>query len=137
MAFGCTCGSGVRHSISIQPVIIDYCVVRGDSFSDTIVINESPAPGVPPIPADLTNPQRTYRAEIRKNANSPEVVAVFTIDMANAAQGEITFSLPSMITAGLNGTYVYDVEQMIDPNPEPRTIIAGTFTFTPDVTKAP
>jgi hypothetical protein len=130
----CACG-GVEYNISVRPGIVNYCVTRGDGFADTVTIKEAPTEGATPEPVDLTSPARTYIAQLRKNPNSTTVVATFDIDMSDAADGEFVFSLPSSVTQTLSGEYGYDIEQYIDPSTEPRTILSGTFTFSPDYTK--
>lgn len=130
----CACG-GVQHSVSVQPGFVNYCIVRGDGFSDTVTIKEAPSPGADPVEVDLTTPLRTYRGQLRKAANSTTIVAEFDIDMTDAAAGSFTFSIPSDITKNLTGEYHYDIEQMVDPSTEPRTILAGTITFAADVTR--
>jgi hypothetical protein len=130
----CACG-GVTHNVSIQPGFVDYCVVRGDAFADTVTIKEPPTPGADPEPVDLTSPARTYAAQLRTSANSPDIVATFAIDMSDAVNGTFGFSLPSSTTEDLTGSFVYDIQQTISPSSSPRTILAGVFTFTPDVTR--
>lgn len=125
----CACG-GVRHNVSVQPGYVNYCVVRGDGFADTVTIEE-PAGS----PVDLTSPLREYRGQLRRNANSTDVIYALDIDMTDAASGEFTFSIPASVTATLTGEYGYDIEQTISPSTEPRTILAGTITFSPDYTR--
>lgn len=109
--------------------------MRGDGFSDIVTIQEPPTPGADPVPVDLTSPERTYTAQLRKQRNSSTVVYTFDIDMTDAASGSFTFSIPSSTTADLIGEYHYDIEQVIDPSSEPRTILAGAINFTSDVTR--
>lgn len=130
----CACG-GVQHNVSVQPGIVNYCVVRGDGFADTVTIKEPPTPGATPVAVNLTSPARTYTGQLRKTANSTTIVHTFVFDMTNAAAGSFSFSIPSSVTAGLVGEYHYDIEQTVSPSSSPRTILAGTFTFSPDVTR--
>lgn len=130
----CACG-GVQHTISIQPAYVNYCIVRGDGFADTVTIKEPPTPGAPAEPVDLTSPLRTYTGQLRKNVNSLDVIYEFDFDMTDAASGSFVFSLPAIITKDLTGEYHYDIEQYIDPSTNPRTIISGAFNFSPDVTR--
>jgi hypothetical protein len=130
----CACG-GVQHNISIKPSYVNYCVVRGDGFADTILIKEAPSPGADPVPVDLTSPLRTYVGQLRKNVNSSEVIYEIDFDMTDAASGSFIFSIPAAVTRNLNGEYHYDIEQHVASSPGPRTIISGTLTFAPDVTR--
>lgn len=130
----CACG-GVQHNVSIQPGFVNYCVMRGDGFSDTVTIEEPPTPGATPVPVDLTSPARTYVGQLRKSANATAIIYTFDIDMTDAASGSFTFSIPESITAELTGEYHYDIEQTISPSSSPRTILAGTITFSPDITR--
>lgn len=130
----CACG-GVQHNVSVQPAYVNYCVMRGDGFADTVTIKEPPTPGADPVPVDLTSPLRTYAGQLRKNANSTTITHEFVFDMAEAAAGSFSFSIPASVTTGLVGEYHYDIEQFIDSSDSPRTILAGTFTFSADVTR--
>jgi hypothetical protein len=130
----CACG-GVEHNISIQPAYVNYCVVRGDAFADTITIKEPPTPGADPEPVDLTSPERTYTGQLRKHVNSQEVIYELDFDMTDAASGSFVISIPASITRTLTGEYHYDIEQSIAPSTGPRTILSGMFTFSPDVTR--
>ena len=126
----CACG-GVTHNVSIQPGFVNYCVVRGDGFADTVTIEEPPTPGADPVPADLS--ARTYTAQLRKAPNSTTITYTFDIDMTDAAAGSFTFSIPASVTEGLTGVYHYDIEQTVSS--DPRTILSGTITFAPDTTR--
>ena len=130
----CAC-KGVEHNVSIQPGFVNFCGVRGDGFSDTVTIKEPPSPGADPVPVNLTSPARTFFAQLRKSQNSTEVAYTFDIDMTDAAAGSFTFSIPSAITVGFTGEYHYDIEQTVSPSTNPRTILAGTLTFSPDTTR--
>lgn len=130
----CACG-GVQHNVSLQPAYVNYCVVRGDGFADTVTIEEPPTPGADPEPVDLTSPARSYAGQLRKSVNSAAVTYQLAFDMLDASTGSFTFSIPASVTAGLVGEYHYDIEQTISPSTSPRTILAGTFTFSPDVTR--
>lgn len=130
----CAC-RGVEHNVSVQPGVVNYCSVRGDRFADTVTIKEPPSPGADPVPVDLTSPARTYVGQLRKAANSSTVIYVLGIDMTDAAAGSFTFYIPASATAGFTGEYHYDIEQTISPSTEPRTILAGTISFSPDITR--
>jgi hypothetical protein len=114
---------------------VNYCVVRGDGFADTVTIKEPPTPGAEPEPVDLTSPARSYAGQLRKSSKSADVVYDFDIDMTDAATGSFVFSIPASVTADLLGEYHYDIEQMISPSTDPRTILAGTISFTADITR--
>lgn len=130
----CACG-GVEQTVSIHPGVVNYCVVRGDGFSDTFTIKEAPTKDATPESVDLTDPLRSYTGQLRKSANATEVIHDIVFDMSDAADGVVIFSIPSSVTANLVGEYHYDIEQVIEPSGEPRTILAGTITFSPDVTR--
>jgi hypothetical protein len=130
----CACG-GIEQTVSVQPAFLNYCVMRGDRFADTVTIKEFPGAGLDPEPVDLTSPARTFVGQLRKAPNSPVIVYEFDIDMTDAASGSFVFSIPASITSGLTGEYHYDIEQTAQPSTEPRTILAGVITFSPDVTR--
>lgn len=130
----CAC-AGVQHNVSIQPGYVDYCVMRGDGFSDSVTITEPPSPGADPEPVDLTSPARTFTAQLRRHPNSSTITYTFDIDMSDAAAGVFTFSIPSSVTATLTGDYHYDIQQVTSPSTEPLTILAGVISFSPDVTR--
>lgn len=116
-------------TISVLPAKLNYKIVRGDDFADTVTIKEG---GPPAVPVDVST--RTYTAQIRSAADSTTVVATFAIDMTNAASGEVTYTLADTVTDDMSGPYVWDFQQVVAG--VTRTLMGGSFSVTPDVTRA-
>lgn len=56
---------------------------------------------------------RTYTAQIKKSKGSGSVVASFTTEITNAANGILTFSMSASNTGNIpSGTYYYDLEEV-------------------------
>lgn len=114
-------------SIKITPAKLNYTIIRGDDFADTVTISE----GEPSAPVDVS--ARTYTAQVRSTPDGT-VVATMTIDDTNAATGVIGYSLPDTDTDGMDGAYVWDFQQ--DTAGVIRTLMGGSFVVLKDVTRA-
>lgn len=115
-------------TISVLPAKLNYKIVRGDDFADTVTINE----GEPSAPVDVS--ARTFTAQVRSAADSTTVVATFTIDMTDAASGVVGYSLADTVTDDMSGPYVWDFQQVVGG--VTRTLMGGSFSVVPDVTRA-
>lgn len=114
-------------TISVLPAKLNYKVTRGDDFADVVTIKE----GVPAAAVDVS--ARTYRAQVRDTANATTIIATMTIDMTNAATGEVGYSIPDTTLDDMSGNYVWDFEQTSAG--VVRTLMGGSFQVVPDVTK--
>lgn len=114
-------------SIKITPAKLNYTIVRGDDFADTVTIKE----GDPAVAVDVS--ARTYTAQVRSTPDGT-VVASMTIDMTDAATGIVAYSLPDTTTDDLDGAYVWDFQQ--DTAGVIRTLMGGSFVVLKDVTRA-
>jgi hypothetical protein len=114
-------------SIKITPAKLNYTIVRGDDFADTVTIKE----GDPSAAVDVST--RTYTAQVRASADGA-VIASMTIDMTDAATGVVAYSLPDTTTDDLSGAYVWDFQQ--DTGGVIRTLMGGSFVVLKDVTRA-
>lgn len=113
--------------IDLRPARLDYKITRGDDFSDTVTIKE----GSPAAAVDVSS--RVFTAQVRQTKDG-EVVASMTINMANAADGEVGYSIADTVTDDMAGDYVWDFQQ--DAGGSVRTLMGGKFTVDADVTRA-
>lgn len=111
-------------TVDLRPGKLNIKCTRGDTVALPIVINEAGAA------ADLTG--RTYLCQIRRTKAGAVVVEV-DVDTTTAATGEIVLRIANLDTEAFSGDYVWDLVQSIGDNP--RTILAGKWTFEPDVTR--
>jgi hypothetical protein len=111
------------------PATVNRHITRGDR--DQFLIKRVDQTDTP---IDITG--RTYRAQIRTTAESPTIVATYQVTVTSAVEGLIEFWLGSATTAALvaGQRYVYDVEETSSPR-GPDTLIRGTVTVEPDVTR--
>jgi hypothetical protein len=89
-------------------------------------------------PVDLFGCQihMDIRPQYADDDPSPAPVASATVTVTDASGGEFTASLDSGDTAGLNGTYVYDLDLVESGVAAFRhTLARGAFTFEPEVTR--
>jgi len=78
---------------------------------------------------------RTYTGQIRKKRNSEIVLAQFTTQITDAANGVVIFSLTPVQTSTLSaGIYVYDFQEINAS--VVTTLVTGNVTVTGDVTRA-
>ena len=111
-------------SISELPQEVDLILYSGDDFSMTLT---------------LTNPDgsitnlvgSTAKAQIRTTAADTTVQASFISSISNNV---ITLNLTGVSSQNLVGKYVWDC-QLTNASGAVRTPVAGTVTFTQDVTR--
>jgi hypothetical protein len=113
--------------IDLRPARLDYKMVRGDDFADTVTIKE----GDPAAAVDVS--ARTYTAQVRSTPDGA-VVASMVIDMADAATGVVGFSISDIATDDMSGEYVWDFQQSAGGSV--RTLMGGKFVVYADVTRA-
>lgn len=111
-------------TISDLPEKVKLRSKRGDTVGKLIQINDAGS-----NPVDLTG--RTFAAQLRRSPNSSSAVDV-TVDTAGAATGQLVLRIASSVTETLSGDYQWDLEQTMGGTV--RTIIEGSWTFSPDVT---
>jgi len=111
----------------VKPARRDLTCTQGDDFSHTFEFREG---GEPTDIADWT-----FQAQVRFDAGDP-IVATFTFDDVDAADGRTHMELAKAITAVMTTErpYWYDIERTVDG--KTRTIIEGTFTVTSQITVA-
>ena len=111
----------------MPPVKVDLPVpgelfYRGDPFKQTFRFKTGDTP------EDLTD--TTFQAQIRKNADSSDVIASFDVDVENIL-GEVTISMTAVATTILSpGTFSWDLQGSDD-----LTRIYGKLVITGDVTR--
>jgi hypothetical protein len=77
---------------------------------------------------------RTYVAQIRRTADDPNVMAQFTCQIANGAQGLLVLSLTAEQTAALRaGSAKWDLQESYGS--VTNTIFKGTVAIEQDVTR--
>lgn len=115
-------------SIKVVPAKLNYTIVRGDDFADTVTIKE----GDPSAAVDVSG--RTFKAQVRSAADSTTVVAEMTIDMTSAATGIVGYSIADTVTDDMSGGYTWDFQQTTSG--VIRTLMGGSFVVLKDVTRA-
>lgn len=104
---------------------LDLTPMRGDDFSKTIRLLSKATSE----PVDLS--EWTWASQIRKDADSTEVMATITVDTTRAAEGILTFSLPASVTAVLSAG-VWDLQGL---TPSKKTWCKGSVRVGKDVTR--
>lgn len=78
---------------------------------------------------------RTYSGQIRKSKRSDSVIASFSANITDAANGVVQFSLSSNITTNIQGgVYYFDFQEV--NNTVVTTLIGGKATIQGEVTRA-
>lgn len=119
-------GCGVSETIDLRPAVLHYRLTRGDDFADTVTIKE----GDPLAAVDVS--ARVYTAQVRATADG-DVVASMSIDMTDAASGQVSYSILGSVTDDLLGDYVWDFQQ--STGGVVRTLMGGKFRVASDVTR--
>lgn len=98
---------------------LDLLVKQGSTYGPIVFTLENPD-GSPVNLADIS-----FRGQIRKTANSPDVVGVFTFRKINNLQGKAEFEIQSQVTTLIpagpdenhpDSVYEYDIEYFNDAN---------------------
>jgi len=104
-------------------------ITRGDDIDYEIPVTDSNNAAF-----DFTG-WTAFASHVRPEANSENTTLEFTGGNIVATTGKITLTAAKALTAVIApNTYTYDIEA-IDPDTVQRTIIGGTFTILPDVTR--
>lgn len=111
-----------------EPAKLNFTIVRGDSFTKTVIVQESDG-----TPIDLTG--YVGRAEIRQGYGGT-LLDSFTVAIPTPSNGEVTMSLDATQTVSAISGGVYDLELDAGVNNR-HTLLAGTVTILPDVTVTP
>lgn len=113
-------------TVKVLPAKLNYKILRGDDFADVVTISENE------VPVDVST--RTFTAQVRSTPDG-EVVVAMSIDMTEAASGEVGYSISDTDTADLDGSYVWDFQQETAGGVI-RTLMGGNFEVAKDVTRA-
>lgn len=111
-------------TVDLLPGKLNIKVSRGDTDGIPLDITEAGSA------ADLTG--RTYAAQLRRSQNSATAIDI-TVDTTDAVTGRLVLRLEPAVTEDLSGEYQWDLEQTVGGTV--RTILAGKWTFAPDVTR--
>lgn len=105
----------------------ELIVDQGTTFSTILTLTDDTTN----LPIDLSG--YTINSNIKKSYYSTNNTAVFTATINDAAQGNVTISLPSDVSANVKaGRYVYDIKIKSPANTVTR-IVEGIITVTPRV----
>jgi hypothetical protein len=108
----------------------DIEIIKGDDYVHVVTLNTRIAGVITPL--DITG--RTYTAQIRKVKTQTSPDATFTCTVTDAANGEVTISMPNATTSTLRvDCYFWDLQQ--NASGIRNTILAGKATVVSDVTR--
>lgn len=102
--------------------VLNLCFTRGDKVTLALTIKENGAV--------VSVAGRTFRCQMRADWDGA-VVTNFSIDMAQAASGIVTISLPAAGTSSLAGDYVWDFEDVTNG----RTLFRGEVKVEKDASR--
>ena len=109
------------------PANQDLVITAGDTLTVVITMTSN---GTTPI--NITG--RTYRAQVRQQADNTTIEASFTCTVTNGSAGQITAVLSASQTGVLEaGNHVWDLEE--DASGVITTVLAGAFVVLADVTR--
>jgi hypothetical protein len=117
--------SGEPVTITELPVMVNLVLYAGDDFAMQVEVFDAAGD-----PADLTG--AVAEAQIRLAPDSPNVAGVFT-PLVQEAAGIVVLDLAGDVSAGLGRISAYDCE--IRLGGRTTTLIAGTITMTPQITR--
>lgn len=114
-------------AVSKAPGRLDFTVVQGDSFSDSVTFSQSGSA--------LNLSTYSFRAQVRaERSASSSLLATFTVGTGSASTGVIALSLTAATTADLQpGRYWWELEWTVGSTV--RTMLGGEFTVLDQVAK--
>lgn len=115
----------------MTPAAHDITIYQGATLRMPLRWLSGPAGAV--VPVDLTG--YTVRAQLRRRASSPEILATFTCVITDAADGRFELSLSAVTTAAIAARAgVYDVE-LVSPGGDVYRFLEGAVSISHEVTR--
>ena len=111
----------------MRPGSLPLAMVRGDDYSLLLTFTDKDGARIP-----LTG--RSYRAQIREDADAPTLLAEFDIDITQLGTGELRLGLDKAVTSALPEFGVWDLEET-GTDGKVQTLLADVVTVEPDVTR--
>jgi len=109
------------------PANQDLVITAGDTMTVVVTMTTDGS-----TPMNITG--RTYRAQVRQQADNTTIEATFTCTVTNAVHGQITAVLSAAQTGVLeSGNHVWDLEE--NASGVVTTVLAGAFIVLADVTR--
>lgn len=106
---------------------LNIFIEQGATWTRTLELKDSNED-----PINITG--KTFRGQIRKKAQDPDILAAFTFNITNGSGGIVTATLSATTTAAIPGqNCVYDME-MVDGSTVTR-ILEGVAFISPNVTR--
>lgn len=105
----------------------DITIYKGDSYTHRVNIKNSSNTAI-----NISG--RSYVAQIRKSKATESVIASFTTNITDAANGVLILSMTSSQTSGINtGIYYYDLQET--NGSYVTTLMGGKVTITGEVSR--
>lgn len=105
----------------------DITIYKGDSYTHRVNIKNSSNTAI-----NISG--RSYVAQIRKSKATESVIASFTTNITDGANGVLTLSMTSSQTSGINtGIYYYDLQET--NGSYVTTLMGGKVTITGEVSR--
>lgn len=111
--------------VDLGPAELNVRSLRGDTVALPFTITEGGTP------VDITG--RTFAAKLRKTGSKNSTTIPFTVEIADAAAGQIIIRMAETVTNNLGGSYSWDLQQT--SGGAVRTLVAGEWTFDADVAR--
>ena len=118
----------MTSKVDLTPAVLDLDLYAGDGADFQLKFTDSNNAAV-----DVSD--RTCSAQIRKT-RSDATSYNLTIITTNAATGIVVIHIPGSITSILPRTSQWDLQFTSASRPDPFTILQGTVTCIPDVTRS-
>ncbi len=110
-----------------EPVPLDLCSYRGDTGRLRVTITDQDG-----APIDVSG--AGWDCDVRTDHDAPGYVATLDTIPVAGQPNAVDLILPAPVSADMTaGTYVWDLEMRLGG--EVQTLLAGTFTVDPDVSR--
>ena len=112
-----------------QNVKNEINVYRGDNFAVELIFTDQDG-----VAIDITDWTIFFTAKKRRDDPDDAAVLSITAPPTDPVNGKAKVGAPHTETQNLNGAYYYDF-QYLRPDGRIHTIVSGTITFQPDITR--
>lgn len=119
----------MSEKIDLTPAVLDLVLYAGDGADFEVIFTDESNDAI-----DVSD--LSWAAQIRKTRVSEEA-ATLEITTDDAATGIIVVHISAEVSRGLAKTSQWDLQSTSVSRPDPVTVLQGTVTCNPDVTRVP
>ena len=122
----------MAETLDLTPDVVNVVYYRGDGVPIEVTVTDMTI--ATPGPLDMTDPARTFVAQIKRSREpGAEVIVDLDVDDSDADSGVLVVSVPADVIEDLPDEGVWDLQWLLAGSDLPRTIVTGDWRTTGDV----